>query len=293
MKTLPAGMQDLLDSGATTLAYCWRITRSDGVIQGFTEHDLQLTFDSTTFEASTGFTATAIETELGLNVDNLNADGAISSETITEQDLAAGEYDDAEIELFWVNFEDVNMRVTIMRGSIGEVKRFETQFSAELRSLTHKLQQKTGRTYQRYCDANLGDDRCQVNLAGFSENSSVLAVSDNRIITAPALTNAGNGYYSYGLLTFTSGLNNGLSFEIKVHYGDASILELWAETPFTISGGDAFTISAGCGKDPNTCKAKFNNIVNFQGFQFIPGNDFVTRFPNRGGSSQDGGSIFS
>ena len=28
-----------LDSGATTLCRCWLITRSDGVVQGFTDHD--------------------------------------------------------------------------------------------------------------------------------------------------------------------------------------------------------------------------------------------------------------
>ena len=57
MKTLPAALQSHLDTGATTLAWCWRVTRRDGVTLGFTDHDRDLTFDGATYEAATGFTA--------------------------------------------------------------------------------------------------------------------------------------------------------------------------------------------------------------------------------------------
>ena len=60
MKTLPPGMQAHLDTGATTLAWCWRLIRRDGVAFGFTDHDRGLVFDGTTFEAATGFTASEI-----------------------------------------------------------------------------------------------------------------------------------------------------------------------------------------------------------------------------------------
>ena len=57
MKTLPSSLQSHLDTGATTLAWCWRVTRGDGAVLGFTDHDRDLTYDGTTFEAATGFTA--------------------------------------------------------------------------------------------------------------------------------------------------------------------------------------------------------------------------------------------
>lgn len=53
MRALPAGLQSHLDSGATTLCWCWRITRNDGVAFGFTDHDRDLQFDGTSFEAAT------------------------------------------------------------------------------------------------------------------------------------------------------------------------------------------------------------------------------------------------
>ena len=40
MKTLPAGMQAHLDSGATTLCWCWRIARDDSLTQGFIQDSL-------------------------------------------------------------------------------------------------------------------------------------------------------------------------------------------------------------------------------------------------------------
>ena len=44
MKTLSAGLQGHVDSGTTTLAWCWRIERADGVVFGFTDHDRELEF---------------------------------------------------------------------------------------------------------------------------------------------------------------------------------------------------------------------------------------------------------
>ncbi len=38
MKSLPPALQAHLDDGTTTLAWCWRITRADGVTFGFTDH---------------------------------------------------------------------------------------------------------------------------------------------------------------------------------------------------------------------------------------------------------------
>jgi hypothetical protein len=38
MKTIPPALQVYLDSGTTTLAWCWRITRADGISLGNPPH---------------------------------------------------------------------------------------------------------------------------------------------------------------------------------------------------------------------------------------------------------------
>lgn len=297
MKNIPSALQTHLDTGATTMAYCWRVTRSDSVIQGFTEHDRNLVFDGTTFLASSGFNASSIEQKLGLSVDNLNVDGALSDDTLNEDDLAAGVYDGAQVELFWVNWEDVTQVILISKGTLGEVKRYLSSFSAELRSLTNQLSQRTGRSYQRYCDADLGDSRCKIDLTSvtYKGTGTVSLFDDTRTLVATGLSSYVTDWFTLGKLTFTSGLNDGLSYEVKAHSksGSNATIELWARPSFDISVTDTFEIFAGCKKDLGTCKDKFNNVVNFQGFPFIPGNDVITAYPIQGAPNQSGGSIFA
>jgi uncharacterized phage protein (TIGR02218 family) len=290
MKSLPAGLQSFLDAGETTMVHCWKITRNDAVVQGFTEHDLDLTFGSVTYEAATGFTASQIESSLGLSVDNLSAEGALDSDTINEDDLASGKYDNALVELYWVNFEDVSQRILLSKGNIGRVERGELAFTAELRSQTQRLQQRTGRSYQRTCDAILGDARCKVSLGSFTSTGTVSNVTENRRMTVTGLSNDTEGFYSLGVLTFTSGANNGLKFEVKAH--SPGTIVLWEQPPFSIAVSDTFSVIAGCDKLIGTCNSKFSNTNNFQGFNLIPGSDYISIYASRDGS-QTGGSIFN
>lgn len=297
MKAIGSPLQAHLDGGATTMAYCWKVTRTDGAIQGFTEHDRDLTFNSVTYIASSGFTATQVEASLGLAVDNLNVDGALSSDTINDDDIASGLYDNAEIELYWVNWADVTQLVLISKGSIGEVQRMKTAFSAELRSQSDKMAQKVGRTFQRFCDASLGDARCTIDLTASTMHGTgtVSSLQNARTMVCSGLGAFVDDWFSLGYLTFTSGLNDGIKMDVKLHTVTASAVtvELWFRAPFNISATDTFAIVAGCRKDSGTCINKFNNIINFQGFNFIPGNDILTAYPIQGAPNQNGGSIFA
>ena len=87
MKTLPVALQTHLESGTTTLAWCWRLTRNDGAVFGFTDHDLALTFDGTTFAPESGFTASEIRAGSDLSVDAQEVEGVLTSNTITETDI--------------------------------------------------------------------------------------------------------------------------------------------------------------------------------------------------------------
>ena len=290
MKTLPAGLQSFLDGGETTMVHAWKVTRTDNTVQGFTEHDNDLEFDSLIYKASSGFTATRVESSLGLSVDNLNVDGALSSDTLNADDLAAGRYDDATVELWWVNFEDTSQRVLLNKGNVGQVKRGEYAFSAELRSQSARLQQRTGRVYQRTCDAILGDSRCKKDLTNFTSTGTISVVNTTRDFVVAGLSNDTDTFYSFGLFTFTSGPNNGLRFEIKTHAPGR--IFLWEKPPFSINVGDTFLAVAGCDKFIDTCEFKFDNTINFQGFNLIPGSDYLARYASRDGT-QTGESIFS
>ena len=74
MKTLSPALQAHLDDGTTTLSWCWRMSRADGVTLGFTDHDRTLTFDGTDFEPESGFAASEVRAGSDLSVDAQDAD---------------------------------------------------------------------------------------------------------------------------------------------------------------------------------------------------------------------------
>lgn len=295
MRTISAALQAHLDTKATTLCFCWKITRADGVVVALTNHDLNLTFDSVTYERDAGLTGSQIEESLGLGVDNQDVEGFFNSGQITEADIAAGLYDHALVEIFEVNWEDVSERALWKRGRIGEITRGKTGFQAEFRSLSAELDQPTGRVYSYACDAIVGDARCGVDLtaAAFKGTATVSNARSNRSITTTGLSAFAANWFAGGILTFTSGANAGKSFEVKSHSaGAAQIVTLWRSTIGAIEAGDGFTITAGCDKRFATCKAKFSNPANFRGFPHIPDEQVIIRYPNQGDANLDGGGNF-
>jgi uncharacterized phage protein (TIGR02218 family) len=293
LKTLPAGLQDHLDGGATTLCWCWKLTRRDGAVQGFTDHDHDLTFDGVTYGAVSGFTASEVQSTLGLAIDNLTLSGALSSDNLNEDDLASGLYDNAGIEIWRVNWAAPDMRVIMRKGNIGQVTRNGSAFQAELRGLAHVLNQPVGRAYGHLCDADLGDARCTLSLAALTQGATVALVSDARRFTATGLSAFADDYFTGGKLSFTSGANAGFAMEVKRHgiSGSNVSFELWQSMSEPVAPGDAFTVSAGCDKQFSTCKTKFSNIANFRGFPYMPGNDAVVAGPAPG-QVLDGGSRY-
>src|SRR5208282_3466283 len=211
MKTISDALAAHIAGEVTTLATCWKLTRRDTTVFGFTDHDQDITFDSITYVAATGFTPSAVQTTGSLAVDNLDVDGMLSSGSITEADILAGLYDFAEIEIFQVNYSDLTQgSLQLRRGWLGEVTFYKQQFVAEVRGLTQSLSQTMGQLYSASCRATLGDSRCKINTA----TGGITAVVSNIQFTDSARTEATNNF-TFGTITFTSGANNGLSMEIK------------------------------------------------------------------------------
>lgn len=279
MRALNESLSEHLNSDITTLCHAWRLTRSDGVVLGFTDHDEDLTFDQTIFQSTSGFMPSSARTELGLNVDDQEVAGAFSSDQITEKDLSDGRYDGAKVEVYLVNWHDVAGFVKLRTQELGEVSYGASMFRAELRSLAHRLDQTIGRVFSKRCGADLGDSACSVDVsdAQYQASGTILSADNDQTCTVDGLASFEDGWFRYGLVTFLSGENVGLSMEIHDHVnedGDVS-LTFFAPMANIPQAGDSFTIIAGCDKTCETCASKFANIINFQGFPHMPGADFA------------------
>lgn len=163
MRTLDIGFKAHIESGATTLANCWKITRTDDLVLGFTDHDQPLSFDGTDYLPM--LDGGEMPARLGSQIDTGEVVGVLRSDSISEDNIASGLFDGAAIETWRVNWRDVSQRVLLRRATIGEIVREDGQFRAELRSGQQALNRVRGRIYSPLCDAVLGDARCTVSHA--------------------------------------------------------------------------------------------------------------------------------
>lgn len=273
-----------LATRTTTVCRCWAVRRRDGVTLGFTDHDRNLAFDGIEFRADTGMTARAFQQSTGLAVDNTEAVGALSDDSIRKADIDAGRFDDATVTMWIVSWTRPQERSVRFAGTIGEIVRAGDGFRAELRGLTEALNRPQGLVFQRTCSAVLGDRRCGVDLERpeFRTEVAIERIADGKTFTFDTFPEFEGGWFERGVLRVIEGDGAGLSGHVKVdrRAGSGRRIVLWQSIRADLRPGDRVLLVAGCDKLPQTCKAKFGNFINFRGFPSIPGEDWLMAYPS-------------
>lgn len=167
MRLIDSEFAARLASGATTTCLCWRLARGDGFVLAATEHDRALTVDGVTYSPGGALEAGAFTQGAGLAPGQAAAGGVLADATITEEDLAAGLWDGARVDVLRVDWGRPDLFVHVWSGHVSEVTRGPGGFEAELVSRKADLERPVGRVYARACDAVLGDARCGVDVADF------------------------------------------------------------------------------------------------------------------------------
>lgn len=285
---------DALETGSTTLCRCFRVTRADGTVMGFTDHDTDVAFDGSTYSAEAALSASEAASTLGFAPDEMDAQGALSHDAITEADLVAGKFDGAAVEVWDVDWRDTSIRELLGRYTVGEVDRSGVAFRAELRSLAATLDRPEGRVHTTLCDARrLGDARCGLDLTAWQAVATVTAV-DGLEVTVSGLETYEPRFFDKGIVEWATGLNTGASSDIRatLYSAGALVLSLWRAPSAAISVGDTLTAVAGCNRTAATCRDRFSNLLNFRGFPHIPGEAFLRDYGSTGDPDQTGGSRF-
>jgi uncharacterized phage protein (TIGR02218 family) len=288
----PEALRAHVGREVTTVCHCWRLTRADATVIGFTDHDRPLTVDGTVFEPETGLSASEARDSLGLAVDTVDVEGALSSDRISDADIAAGLYDGATVETLLANWRSPADFVLLRKATVGKITRSDHGFVAELESLVHALDRPNGRYVSRSCDAELGDPRCKVDLSGLAVAGAVTALELPGVFVVSGLGSAEQDWFTHGVLTWTSGAAAGRDFRVEAHRKDAGGVRLTLRSDGGLAAGvgDGFSITAGCDKKFATCKAKFFNQLNFRGFPHLPGNDAAYAYVTDG-DDFDGGPL--
>lgn len=294
MTTYPDDMLAHLEQEVTTLCHCWKLTRRDDVVLGFTDHDRTLVVDGVTYEPRSGFSASEARDTLGLAVDTVDVEGVLSSGGIAEEDVAAGRYDGARVATLLVNWRAPDQHAVIRAARIGRMTRADGKFVAELESPVAGLDRPAGRYVRRDCDAELGDARCGFDTGqpGFLAAGAVVAVEAPQVLSASGLGDHATGWFAGGVLTWTGGENAGLVARVAEHRVEGGVARLVLRDPdrHPPAAGDTFAVVTGCDKRFATCRAKFGNAGNFRGFPHLPGNDAAYGYVVEGGLF-DGGPL--
>ncbi len=287
-RQIPPGLAAALQAETLTLAILTRIDRLDGVSLGFADIDRDITFGGLLYEAGAANDASAISAKTGTEGSNLDVEGllgTLTSDAITDTDLLAGRYDGASVEIFVVNYEEtpaITERIILFSGSVDECEFGSGHYRVTLRSLMQHLSQNIGELTSQTCLVKrFGDERCKKDLTALRHDRTVSAVTTPLILRFGGDTIT-TGFYNYGVVTFTSGNNAGLEMEIKSHVNEGSeaVLTLQQAFPFLIVPGDSATLTEGCDRTAAVCK-RHQNIINFRGFDKLPGSDRILRVGRR------------
>ena len=257
------------------VANFWRVFRQDGVALGFTSHDRDIVIDGLTHRAAPGIAPSAIRRDISLSSDSAEVEGVLSHDSICEDDLAAGLFDDASVEIGAVDWE-TGVSSTLYSGSIGNVENHHNAFSAELRSAKVLLERDLVPRTSPTCRAEFCGKGCNLSAAQFTSVLPLNAIDwETNSVTFMGLIAPD---YIDGEIRFLDGPQTGLTFGVVDIIGSAFALD--RQLANNLEVGTMAIVRQGCDHTLATCQNRFGNSINFRGEPYLPGNDLLSRYPS-------------
>jgi uncharacterized phage protein (TIGR02218 family) len=274
-----SSLAETLAGEVTRLALCWRLTRADGVVLGFTSHDTDLLLEGVRYLSSPGMTPSAVSQEDGLRPDSMDIEGVLDAAAIRACDLDAGRWTGARVELLacdWSLPEAGMMR--ILRGSIGDISRpfpgASGAFRAALLSDAAGIDMAGPVRLSPMCRAELGDGLCGVEMDSRRIEVLVAGAAADRLYLATSLSAPAD--FAAGRLRIIDGPLSGIDRRISRVSG----LELVVDEPLpaAVERDTRAWIWEGCDKRFATCAGRFGNALAFVGEPQLPGSDALMRY---------------
>ena len=266
-------MRVFFDRELDTVATFWRIYRRDGAALAFTSHDRDLAFGGMRHLAAPGMIPAAIRLTADLANDSAEVQGALSHAAIREDELAAGLFDEAAIEIGAVDWSSLEHH-TLYTGRIGRIEDDRAQFAAELRSNKSLLEEDLVPRTSPTCRAEFCGQGCGLAAVRYTSWRALATVDleGNRV---RFLGIDGEAHID-GRVRFMGGPQTGIAFGVIDAAEDWLVLDrpLVDGTP----AGTRAELREGCDHTIATCAARFGNAANFRGEPFLPGNDLLARY---------------
>lgn len=258
---------------ATTLARLWRVTRVDGAVLYFTDAVNDIVFDSNTYRSDVSFTSSAIFTSRSAaNMQSVTFTVGTDDTAFAEGDIRQGKYKDATAEVSVVDFKHPEYgELLLFQGKFGTIQ-LTNQHLMNIEIIPNSVSGNGNslrvETFSATCRANLGDKRCKIDLEALRTAFTVLSASGGSIVAAEFTAEA--TYWTLGRIKWLTGANAGTVSQVQ-SCAPATNNVFLLSAPFNpIQPGDTGYIYPGCDKQLQTCRDKFNNILNFRGEPHVP-----------------------
>jgi uncharacterized phage protein (TIGR02218 family) len=267
---------------------CWIITRRDGVVFRYTSLDVDFTWGDNLYKSCGSLNPSAAEDASALGqVGNQELEGIFSDDGIKEAELYGGLFDDAFVEVWLVPYEGDESARRLAAGWTGNLRHGEKGFNLEVVGPGARIdQQALVQVYTPGCRWTFGDSRCQYDREAHRVQATITHVFDRgRFVAEIDANSAGDAddlQWENGLAQWTSGENVGRNCEVKAaDFASAGVtIELWELAGLEPQVGDTFDLLPGCDLSKATCKNVYDNVINFGGFDRVPGQDSVVQTPD-------------
>lgn len=282
MKNVSTALQTLFNSSTQFLmADLYTITLTNGAILTYTSADIAINWNGRTFTClGPKISRDQIKTMLGVQTDTLDitffpemTDLVLGNPFLSE--VINGVFDGAWLSLdrlFLTNWQTGVGSVNMFQGLVGNCVIGRTSAKLTIQSPLDRLNiQMPRNTYQPGCQHNLFDVGCTLLAQNF-KLGGVVGASPTPSLINSNLQSPGvvpSQWVTLGYATFTSGVLNGLSRSIAGS-NDSGVIRFSYPFPVAPAPGDTFAAYPGCDHQQSTCQSKFNNVIHFRGFPYVP-----------------------
>ena len=247
------------------------------------------------FTPQNAWDSTNVRYESGMKKASIDFQGAVSSDQITDDDVRAGLYVNAVVDIAWIDWKMPHLgAIRVNRFKLDTFEYDDNKWVAQANNKMADLYVKAGKVFGTTCWHSFTGSACgiaKVHGTTFMRGRVTAVTSQTEIrwkatdVSTYGVTEA-DEYFSNGHLEFVQDAgNNGTVLPIKKSLqrtgSDASITSDDARLFFPyplrtdIAVDDYFIIYAGCDKTTASCASttlagKTNNILNFGGFPKMP-----------------------
>lgn len=266
MKFASASFRNALRSDVSTFCRIITITLDNGTVYRYTDLDRDLKIGLNTYVAAGVDMSAVRQSSIGggnggsLTLVMSDTDAEITEERVRSRALAGARYVYEMVDYTHPEYGTMTLGVGRF-GSIDFDDRGECRIN--LNGLLSDGARTLGEVYSQECRNDFGDEICRYPVEDLRVAFVIDQVFDNQTFVANELTKSKDGYWDYGVVTFTSGLNAGTSLEVARSYANGEI-NLGLGTSYNINPGDAASIVPGCSKTRTQCRQDYNNVLNMR-----------------------------